>query len=283
MPRESGAKLGNIFKIRSASGAILILMFYLLCRYSSNIIWLFSASVVFAVCACEFGGIFRFSRRMKFLLGAFFPAGTLTYWVLNAQGYFIIKEIWIYALSVFAIFFWCVIAPLIIRYSWGGKNRIYCLIQIACSLVPCWSVLLFYEPSRGIILFTFLMVAVFDSFSYLVGKFIGSRPLAVTVSPGKTIEGFAGGTLAVISSFFFLAEYSLSTLTPISTMSLCLFSVFFSCVCLIGDLYESFLKRSAGVKDSGNLIPGHGGVLDRLDASFAVVPIFVPILYFVYH
>jgi phosphatidate cytidylyltransferase len=171
---------------------------------------------------------------------------------------------------------------LIIRYSRQRKNWSYGLVQIACSLLPCWIVLLLYEPSRGIILVTFLMVAIFDSFSYIFGKFIGYRPLVSSVSPGKTIEGFVGGALAVTASFFFLTEYSLSASIPFSVMSLCSFSVLFSFVCLIGDLYESFLKRCAGVKDSGNLIPGHGGVLDRLDASFAVIPIFVPILYFVY-
>jgi phosphatidate cytidylyltransferase len=72
-------------------------------------------------------------------------------------------------------------------------------------------------------------------------------------------------------------------LPSISFVGLVLFAVFFSCICLLGDLYESFLKRTVGIKDSGNLIPGHGGVLDRLDASFAVIPIFVPIFYFVYH
>jgi phosphatidate cytidylyltransferase len=280
--RESAVMSGNIFKIRFVSGAILVLLFYFLCLFSNQVIWIFSAGLVFAACAYEFGAIFRFSYRTKFLLAAFFPIGTLILWVARAHGYLVVKEIWIYALSVFSIFFWCVVVPLIIRYSRQWKNWGYGLVQIACSLLPCWIVLLLYEPSRGIILVTFLMVAIFDSFSYLFGKFIGSRPLASSVSPGKTIEGFLGGALAVTASFFFLTEYSFSASIPFSAMSLCSFSVLFSCVCLIGDLYESFLKRCAGVKDSGNLIPGHGGVLDRLDASFAVIPIFVPILYFVY-
>ena len=283
MSRESGETFGNKFKIRFGSSAILILLFYFLCLYSSDIIWVVSAGLVFAVCGYEFGGLFRFSRRVKLLLAAFFLLGSLIILVARANGYFVVKEIWINALSVFAIFFWCLIVPLIIRYSRWERNWFYGLIQMACSLLPCWIVLLLYEPSREIILIIFLLVAIFDSFSYLVGKCIGYRRLAFSVSPGKTIEGFVGGALAVIASFFFLTEYFLSSLNPISVMGLCLFSIFFSCVSLIGDLYESFLKRSAGIKDSGNLIPGHGGVLDRLDASFAVVPIFVPILYFVYH
>ena len=283
MSKGSGSIFGNAFKLRCASGAILVLVFLFVCLYPSDIIWISSAGLLFAVCGYEYGGIFRFSYRTKFLIAASFLVGSLIFWVARAQGHFVFREIWIYALSVFAIFFWCLIVPLIIRYSRQGKNWFYGLIQLLCSLLPCWCVLLLYESSREIFLVTFLMVAIFDSFSYLVGKVIGSRPLAVGVSPGKTIEGFVGGTLAVISSFFFLAEYLFSAHTPISVMSSCLFAVFFSCVCLIGDLYESFLKRSAGIKDSGNLIPGHGGVLDRLDASFAVVPIFVPILYFFYH
>ena len=281
MSRQPEARSGNISKIRFASGTILVLLFYSLCLYSGDIIWIFSVGLVFAVCGYEFGDIFRFSQRMKFLLAAFFLVGALIFWAVRMQGYFIVKELWIYVLSVFAIFFWCVIAPLIIRYSGQRSNWVYGLVQIACSLIPCWSVLLIYESSRGIILFTVLMVAIFDSFSYMVGRFIGSRPLAFSISPGKTIEGFVGGALAVTASYFVVSKYVNIGLPPISFLALGLFSVFFSCVCLIGDLFESFLKRTARIKDSGNLIPGHGGALDRLDASFAVVPIFVPIFYFV--
>ena len=283
MSKESGTTPVNTFKNRFASSVILILLFYFLCLYSSDVIWICSAGLVFAVCGHEFGNIFRFSHRVKFLVAAFFSVGALIFWGARLQGYVIVKEVWIYALSAFAILFWCVIVPLIIRYSWRAKHWVYGLVHILCSLLPCFSVLLLYESSRVIILFIFLMVAIFDSFSYLVGRFIGSRALAFSVSPGKTIDGFAGGTLAVTVSYFVVSEYAYLGLPPISVMGLCLFSVFFSCVCLIGDLYESFLKRTAGIKDSGNLIPGHGGVLDRLDASFAVIPIFVPIFYFVYH
>ena len=283
MSKESGTTPVNIFKTRFSSGVILVLVFYFLCLYSSDIIWFFSAGLVFAVCGYEYGGIFRFSRRVKILLAAFFPVGALIFLGARLQGYFIIKEIWIYALSAFAILFWCVIVPLIIRYSWRGTHWLNGFIQILCSLLPCLSVLLLYESSRVIILFTFLMVAIFDSCSYLVGRFIGSRALAFSVSPGKTIEGLAGGAVAVTVAYFVVLEHAYLDGPPISAMGLCLFSVFFSFVCLIGDLYESFLKRTAGIKDSGSLIPGHGGVLDRLDASFAVIPIFVPIFYFVHH
>ena len=283
MSRESEATFGNIFKIRFASAAILVLIFYFLCLHSSDIFWFFSVGLVFAVCGYEFGNIFRFSHRTKFLLAAFFPVGALIFWLGRIQGYFIVKETWIYFLSVFAIIFWCVIVPLMIRYSLHGKSWVYGLIQTACSLLPSWGLLLLYESSRGIILFTFLMIAIFDSFSYLIGKFIGNRALARSISPGKTVEGFAGGALAVTVSFFVVSKYVHLGLPSISVMGLCLFSGFFSCVCLIGDLYESFFKRTAGIKDSGNLIPGHGGVLDRLDASLAVIPIFVPIFYFIYH
>lgn len=281
MSSESGVTSGSIFKIRFASGAILVLLFYFLCHYSSEIVWIFSAGIVFTACAYECGNIFRFSYRMKLLVAAFFSVGALIFWFARMQGYFVVKELWIYALSVFAIIFWCVIVPLIIRYSRQENNWICGFIQIACLLLPCWSVLLIYESSREIILFTFLMVAIFDSFSYFVGRLIGSRALAFSVSPGKTIEGFAGGALAVTLSYFVVSEYAHFGLPSISLIGLGLFAVFFSCVCLIGDLFESFLKRTAGIKDSGKLIPGHGGILDRLDSSFAVIPIFVPFFYFV--
>ncbi len=108
-----------------------------------------------------------------------------------------------------------------------------------------------------------------DTFAYLVGKYFGKRRITPKVSPKKTLEGSVGGSLAgallslLIGSELGLLEPSLESL----------FILFFlTVVSQLGDLLESALKRLFGVKDSGNIIPGHGGVLDRLDSTLAVSP-----------
>lgn len=114
----------------------------------------------------------------------------------------------------------------------------------------------------------FIIVSSFDTGSYIVGTFIGKHVLAPTISPNKTWEGVAGGYIfACIGLFLVLLE--LNKMQPWYVIAL-----FTLCVCvlsLIGDLFESWLKRKAHIKDSGNLLPGHGGFLDRFDGILFAV------------
>ncbi len=107
-----------------------------------------------------------------------------------------------------------------------------------------------------------------DTFAYFVGVAIGKRKLAPKISPGKSIEGVVGGVLgAVITGLLW------GPVAGISGWHGALIGFVISVVSVLGDLAESALKRYAGVKDSGNLLPGHGGVLDRFDSSLFVLPL----------
>ncbi len=118
------------------------------------------------------------------------------------------------------------------------------------------------------ILGVFILVWVNDSFAYLTGSLIGKRKLFESVSPNKTWEGFFGGML-----FTFLAAYVLSLFfTKLSLVNWIVFAGIVSTFGVMGDLIESMFKRQAGVKDTSNLIPGHGGFLDRLDSILFSAP-----------
>ncbi|WP_224555402.1 phosphatidate cytidylyltransferase [Pectobacterium versatile] len=121
------------------------------------------------------------------------------------------------------------------------------------------------------LLYVMLLVWGADSGAYMFGKLFGKRKLAPKVSPGKTWEGFLGGlaTSALISVLFSL--YVPLTVAP-STLLIC--SIAAALASVLGDLTESMFKREAGIKDSSHLIPGHGGVLDRIDSLTAAVPVF---------
>lgn len=124
----------------------------------------------------------------------------------------------------------------------------------------------------------FLMVLVWssDSWAYVSGKLFGKHKLAPSISPGKTWEGLIGGSILTAATAYFFAYYLLSTPSPTgvglwfhSTWTpyySILLGLLVSVFGTLGDLFASSLKRAAGVKDSGNLIPGHGGILDRFDA-----------------
>ena len=114
------------------------------------------------------------------------------------------------------------------------------------------------------------IVALYDTSSYLIGSLIGTHKINAFISPGKTWEGCIGGTLltTLIVFSYFYNHTNTTLLLPLIPLTIGM------CVCaLLGDLFESMLKRQAGVKDSGTLLPGHGGLLDRVDGMMFVAVI----------
>jgi phosphatidate cytidylyltransferase len=114
----------------------------------------------------------------------------------------------------------------------------------------------------------FILIWTNDTFAYIIGKKWGKNKLFERISPKKTIEGFAGGVL-----FCILASIILSLFFNFFSLGIWISSAIFVGVFgTIGDLIESKFKREANVKDSGNIMPGHGGILDRLDSIIFVAP-----------
>jgi phosphatidate cytidylyltransferase len=125
-------------------------------------------------------------------------------------------------------------------------------------------------PEQGRLAIFTVLIAVFaeDTAAYFVGRAVGRRKLAPTISPGKSVEGFLAGTLAAVAVAFF-ALYEQDYLETWESIVL---GVAVALAAAAGDLFESAIKRDLGVKDSGSLLAGHGGVLDRLDAPLWAVP-----------
>ena len=116
---------------------------------------------------------------------------------------------------------------------------------------------------RNLIYYMFVIVFAFDGTAYIFGKLLGMHKIIPSISPGKTVEGCIGGFIGALITFW----------TAISAETLCLPKFFMfllvlitCCLSFVGDIFESFLKRQANIKDSGNILPGHGGFLDRFDA-----------------
>lgn len=131
-----------------------------------------------------------------------------------------------------------------------------------------------YNPK--IIIGLFILIWTNDTFAYLVGKSIGKHKLLEKVSPKKTIEGFLGGVVFAVFAGFLISKLYIRPNPNFSEKSIFIWTIIALIVGVfgtIGDLIESKFKRIAGVKDSGNIMPGHGGVLDRLDSVIFVAPI----------
>ena len=142
-----------------------------------------------------------------------------------------------------------------------------------------------YNPK--IIIGLFILIWTNDTFAYLVGKSIGKHKLFERVSPKKTIEGFLGGVVFAAFAGFLISKLYIRPNPDFSQKSILIWTIIALIVSIfgtIGDLIESKFKRVAGVKDSGTIMPGHGGVLDRLDSVIFVAPViflFYQILYYV--
>ena len=166
---------------------------------------------------------------------------------------------------VLAALFWIIIAPL---WMWRGV-RAGQTTRIGAAgfavLVPAGLAMLALKPLE--ILLVLVLVWIADSAAYFVGRAWGRRKLAPSISPGKSWEGAVGGVVGA-AAYAIICGYWMN-----QAMSFLAAAVLLAIVSIVGDLFESAAKRQAGVKDSGTLLPGHGGILDRIDSATAVLPL----------
>ena len=156
-----------------------------------------------------------------------------------------------------------------------GKSKVYAFVYV---LLPFFLIHFFgkieslnfnsvFDPS--LILLMFILTWTFDTFAYLFGVRFGKTKIMPSVSPKKSWEGFAGGFIFTVLASFITTHYFLEVDNSIALAM----SLFLPFTATLGDFTESYYKRQAGVKDSGNFIPGHGGMLDRMDAFMLTIPV----------
>lgn len=178
-----------------------------------------------------------------------------------------------------SIVFWFFAVMILFVYSRrhsraGGNPAVFIQVAGLIMLPACWKAvnyLCFLHPHPYKLLSLFLIVWLADIAAYFVGSRFGKHKLAPSISPGKSIEGAIGG-LVVVGIVIGLIFHS------IPMIILALVTVIIS---IIGDLFESFMKRCQGLKDSGKILPGHGGILDRIDSLISAAPLFaLGLMYF---
>ena len=176
------------------------------------------------------------------------------------------SNIWIFASSIFLI---CSLG----LYEWIKNSFSMTFVGLAIILnFGFWSIYFVSTDESNYVIFGLIIIntAIFDTFAYVIGSKVGKRFIVKKISPKKTLEGLIGGLFATLV-FGILIESMLFH----DLLNIFIIGGFFA---FIGDLFISYFKRKSGVKDTGNILPGHGGVLDRIDSHLFATPVLIYIL-----
>ncbi|MDC0931350.1 phosphatidate cytidylyltransferase [Methylophilaceae bacterium] len=180
-------------------------------------------------------------------------------------------------IGIISTIFWIIIVPLDMYFKNVSSNHKFKIFYGYFLISPMIiiSAAIFIEQ-RWALFWLFVFIWIADIGAYFFGKLFGKTKLAETISPGKTVEGALGGlftNLLLVSFFIFWTIYYEAEIYVTYLILAFIAVIAITALSVFGDIYESFLKRQAGVKDSGRLIPGHGGLLDRLDGFCPTIPL----------
>jgi phosphatidate cytidylyltransferase len=246
---------------RLLTAAMLIGALFLALFMAPPLVWAGFALVFMVVGAHEWAGLSGYSGA-----GALAYAGATLALAAGAHAAHLEGVPWAYAP---ALPFWLLLAPLWLWRAWPAARGPLALLLGWLLLLPTFLALIYLRQQGTAVLLAALAIAIVaDSAAYFAGRAFGRNKLAPRISPGKTWEGAVGGALGVALYAFLLPTVGALDIAVLLPALLILFAL-----SVLGDLYESWIKRQAGIKDSGTLLPGHGGVLDRIDSQLAVLPV----------
>lgn len=267
-----------MLKERVGTALVLFVLFLAALFYLSNFQWALLMLVVICMAAWEWATLIKLGPiGLRLFIATVGGAGVLLLWGVATPGVFAVEqEVHPWLIGGITLF-WVLLVPIWLKFRPNLTNRIFLACVGLVVLLPTW---LAFDGLRRVspvlLLGVMFTVWIADTAAYFAGKRFGRNKLAPAISPGKTWEGVMGAMLGV-------AAYG-TALCYFLEISLWLVPALLALVALsiVGDLFESLLKRQAGLKDSGNLLPGHGGVLDRIDGLTSTLPF--ALFYFpVYH
>lgn len=238
--------------------------------------WALLVAAFIGIAAWEWGALLGWKSQPRLLLGCITAlvcaaVSILAPQAIGAEAPFDPAPNWVLLTYGVAGVFWCLIMPFWLRKKWSLVG-IGGLLAGAVVLFPAWlAIVQLRNLGPGVLLGILAVVWMADIAAYFSGKTFGKHKLAPSISPGKTWEGAVGAAVGVVIYGLVLRQIFGIDVLPLPFWILAMLGV--TAVSVIGDLYESLLKRKAGIKDSSNILPGHGGVLDRIDSLTSTLPV----------
>ena len=275
-----------MLKTRIITALVILPIVFVALFYFPNWAWdVFTLGIALVGCwewnrFCQFP---PFAKRVYFAVSLALCAGIFVVYLDRSWVDF--DRLACLAFSIAAVF-WLLVVPLWLGNNWrphGSHGFVIAAVAGWVVILPTWLAFLALHDLGPWMLLTFaLIVWVADIAAYFVGKAFGKHKLAPSISPGKTIEGAAGAMVGVAVYFFVWQSFAALAVARGDDWARELFShgwvlfgmfVLLGLMSILGDLFESWMKRGANMKDSSNLLPGHGGVLDRIDALTSTLPL----------
>jgi len=256
-------------KLRLITGLILVAASVGLILYTSPLQFALAIGIIVLMASFEWAALMTTSQAKR-LFFVTLAAVLMLVLYLNPQSWF--------PLCLLALGFWLVGLFWVLRYPQSQsvwQRPIMMWLFGLLILIPAWTALVLLRTQVSQLywlLYAIAIVWVADTGAYFAGRAFGKRKLAPNVSPGKSFAGAYGGVFASVV-FSALASW-LSGVAAMTALTLAAVTVAVALVSILGDLFESMIKRTIGVKDSGSLLPGHGGILDRIDALTSALPLF---------
>jgi phosphatidate cytidylyltransferase len=257
-------------KARVLTAVLLLAVFVPAALWAPPWLWTVLIAAVVGAAAHEWARLSHFPTvagrvyaALLALSAAALPAGLADGWPAFQTG-----------LVLLAVAFWLLLAPLWLLGRWHASTVfVRAAIGVVLLLPTSAAVLYLHARGPGVLLAVMAVVWIADTAAYFAGRAFGRHKLAPSISPGKTWEGVAGA-LAALS--LYAAAAALVVGLPVVSLIVMVAALLY--VSVLGDLFESWIKRVSGLKDSGHVLPGHGGVLDRIDALTSTLPVAAALL-----
>lgn len=239
--------------------------------------WALLVAAFIGIAAWEWGGLLQWSENSRRLLGVITAVlcGALSLLdpeAVSGAGFSELAPPWVLLLYGTAAVFWCIVMPFWLWQKWALSDGLVGVLVGSVVLLPTWLAMVQLRTlGPGVLLGVFAVVWMADIAAYFSGKTFGKHKLAPAISPGKTWEGALGACIGVLA-YGFAVRFGFALEKP-ALLAWGLVLILVTAVSIVGDLYESLLKRKAGIKDSSNVLPGHGGILDRIDSLTSTLPV----------